>query len=130
MPPPRLNARHTIAEFMVAACTASASWCRDRSIPIHYRSQAVPSLDLHHLQHHASRAFSAVAHSSMTSLPPPPSPSPSSIYPDVQLLSMYAGKMATISGMQAAVTKMQPLPHDGIGADAYMNPSITTGFGL
>ena len=109
---------------MVAACAASASWCRNRNIPIHYRSQPPPSLDLHHLQHHASRAFSAVAHSSMTSLPPTPSPSPSStsIYPDVQLLSMYAGKMATISGMQAAVTKMQPQRHDGIGADAYINP--------
>ena len=103
---------------MVAACAASASWCRDRNIPIHYRSQPPSSLNLLHLQHHASRAFAAVAHSSMSWRPPPPT----SIYPDVQLLSLYAGKMATISGMQAAVTKMQPQRHDGIGADAYINP--------
>jgi hypothetical protein len=113
-PPPRLNARHTIAEFMVAACISCASWCRDRNLPIHYRSQPPPNLDLSQLQQHSSRTVAAVAKSSLSSLP-----LSSSVFPSAELLGVYASKMMTLSSMQGATTSIQPKRHHGIGADAY-----------
>ena len=113
---PRLNARHTVAEFMVAACIASASWCRDRNIAVHYRSQAAPNLNLAALQQHSMRAFAATAAASLPSL----CPAASSVFPSAHALSVYISKMTSISGMMAAVTDMQPQRHHGIGADAYV----------
>ncbi len=113
-PPLRLTARYTVAELMIAACSASASWCRQRGVAVHYRSQRAPNMALAQLQRHAHSAFLSVAKPSLASAPTlPPS------FPSAELLSVFAGKMATISGMQAAVNDVQPLQHHGIGADAY-----------
>lgn len=112
-PPAQLNARFTVAEFMIAACAASASWCRTRNIPVHYRSQSPPNLELSQLQLHSSRAFTATAKASLSSLDFP------SAVPGVEFMSLFASKMTTISGMHGAVTNIHPQRHHGIGADAY-----------
>jgi hypothetical protein len=99
---------------MVAACAASASWCRSRSVAVHYRSQRAPNINLAQLQQHSSSAFLSAARSSLASAPHLPHD-----FPSAELLSAFAGKMAAISGMHAAVSDVQPLRHYGIGADAY-----------